>query len=133
MPPPSGAQVPVEEGPDALPAVLRGLRAVAGPVGGEERVPGPLVAVELVALPGLAEQPLQLRDVLRRRVLVFGAEQPEQRAAQVGDPVVERADLQGETLGWGADDERAVAVDRGVQFDRAGREDGLAAAGAVAE
>src|SRR6476661_8923654 len=131
MPPPSGAQVPVEEGPDALPAVLRGLRAVAGPFGGEERVPGALVAVELVGLPRLAEQPVQLRDVLGRRVLVLGAEQPEQRAAQVGDPVVEGAHLQWEAVRWGADDERAVAVDGRVQVDRAGGEEGLPAAGAV--
>ena len=67
--------------------------AVGGPVDGEERVAGVVVAVELVVLPLSVSSCVELGDLLRRRVLVLVAEQAEQRAAQVRQLVDEVGDL----------------------------------------
>src|ERR1700735_2965200 len=74
-----GATVEV---PDPLPAIVGRLHPVRGPVHGEERVPRALVAVEFVLLARLGENLVQLIDLLRRRVLVLGAEHAEQGAGQ---------------------------------------------------
>ena len=78
-----GSEVPAEERPDPLPAVVRGLGPVTRPVRGEKGVAGAFVAVKLVGLPGLLQRLLQLGDLLRGRVFVVGAEQPEQRAGEI--------------------------------------------------
>src|SRR6201992_4513949 len=99
----SGAQVLAVEVPDALPAVVGRLDPVGGAVDREERVTGALVGVELIRLARGLEGLLQLADLLRRRVLVIGAEQAEQGAGQGRGLVHDRADLEGDALGRGAD------------------------------
>ena len=96
-------------------------------------MPGALVAVELVRLPGLGEGLVQLGHLIRRRVGIVRAEQAEQRAGQVLGQVRDRADLERQALRRPPDDERAVAVDRRVQRQAARGKEGLAAAGAVAD
>src|ERR1700733_12508081 len=82
--PSSSGQIAAEEIPDLLPAVVGRLHPVGRAVHREERVPGALVAVEFVFLACLGEDLVQFVDLLRGRVLVLGAEQPEQRAGQAG-------------------------------------------------
>ena len=62
-----------------------------GPVDGEEGVAGVVVAVELVRLVVVGEDLVELVDLLGTGVGVLVAEQPEQRAAQVGQLVDEVA------------------------------------------
>ena len=57
------------------------------------------------------ERGFEFSDVLGRRVLILGAEQAEQRAGQVCDPLDQsRRAVQRVALGRGFDDEAAVAV-----------------------
>ena len=118
---------------DPLPAVVGGRDAVGRPVDGEERVPGVVVAVELVRLVVGGEDLVELGDLLGARELVLLAEQPQQRRAEVGQLVDEVRDLEREALRRGAGDERAVAVDRRVEVEVAGGQHRLTAAGAVAD
>src|SRR6266851_6354382 len=129
----SAGQVTAVEVPDLLPAVHGCIRPVRGPVHGEEGVPGAGVAVELVRLPGLGEDLVQFANLVRRGAGVVVAEQAEQRAGQVLGEMHYRAGLERHARRRRADDERAVTVDRRVQGQAARREEGLAAAGAVAD
>ena len=62
------------------------------------------------------ERGFEFGDVLGRRVLILGAEQAEQRAGQVRNPLDQgRGAVQRVTLGRGLDDEAAVAVDGRLQ------------------
>ncbi len=96
-------------------------------------MPGTGIAVELVLLARLGERLVQFRDLVRARVLVVLAKQPQQRAGQLRCQVPDRPDLEREALGRGADDERAVTVDGGVQRKAAGSQERLAPAGAIAD
>jgi UDP:flavonoid glycosyltransferase YjiC (YdhE family) len=64
---------------------------------------------------------------------VLVAEQAQQRGAQLADPVRERHDLQREAVRRLAHDERAVAVNGGLDVDLEGGEEGLPPAGAEAD
>ena len=79
------------------------------------------------------EDLVELVDLLGARVGVLVAEQPEQGRAQVRQLVDEVGDLEREALRGRADHERAVAVDRRVEIEVAGREHGLPSARAVAD
>src|SRR5580693_344071 len=130
----SSVQVPLEEGEDLLPAVYGGLDVVVIlPVGGEEPVPrlGVLKQLEVLAVAGerLGDQ----LGVGRRGVRVMAAEHPEHRAAEVACQVQQRLEPQRNLLRRLVGDERAVAVHRGVQQQRARAEEGLPAARAVAD
>src|SRR5579875_539754 len=110
----SASEVGRVEGGDPLPAVVRGGRPVRRAVDGEEPVARVVVAVDLVRLAVLLQQPLQLVDMLGRGRLVLVAEQAEQRTAQVAELVLEVGYLERKALGRRACDEGAVAVDGGV-------------------
>src|SRR5919107_6312632 len=133
MPSSSDAQRAGEEVLDRGPALDRGLRPVARAVDREEAVAGVLVDVELVVLTIGAQRLRELLDLLRRGVGVLGAEQSQERAGQVEGAVDERLHLQREALRRRPDDARAVAVDGGVQRQAGRGEEGLPAAGAVAD
>ena len=72
-----------EEVQHLLPAVHGLLLAVAGPVDGEEAVPGAVVAVKLVRLAVLLQLGLDLIDLLGVRVAVLVAEDPQQGAGHL--------------------------------------------------
>src|SRR5262245_32895727 len=110
----SGGEVAAVELADPLPAVDRGVHAVAGALRGEERVPGAVVGVELVLLAEAGEDAVELRDLVRRRVLVVVAEQAEERAAQARQQRLEALERQREALRRLAEHVGAVAVDGGV-------------------
>ncbi len=117
-----------------LPGVHGGFWPVAGAVHLHEGMSGSLVGVELIGLAVRLERRLQFRDVLRRRVLVFRAEQAEQRAGQVPGPVDQGRDaVQRMPFGCSLDDEAAVAVHGGVEWQADRGEERLAAARAVAD
>ena len=99
----------------------------------EERVAGVLVGVELVGLAVGLQGLLQLGDLLGRRVLVLGAEQPEQRARQVLWSCARSGRPERWPFGGRADHERAVAVHGGVERQAARGQERLAAARAVAD
>src|SRR6516165_3849914 len=124
----SGGQVAAEPGEDLLPAVDRVFCAVGGADHREERMPGTLVGVELIRLALRLQFLFELRDLVGRGVLVIRAEQAEQRAGQVLGEVLDGADLQRHALGRGAGDERAVAVDGGVEGQAACGQERLPAA-----
>ena len=69
-----------EEIPNEIPALRGRLHAVARSVHGEKGVPGSLHDMELVVLAGRIELDVDLRHLLRRRVLVVTAEQSEDGA-----------------------------------------------------
>jgi hypothetical protein len=89
--------------------------------------------MELVGLALGLQFLFELADLAGRGVLVVGAEQAEQRAGQVPGQVLDGAGLQRHALRRGAGDERAVAVDGGVERQADPGQEGLAAAGAVAD
>src|SRR5262249_56050061 len=111
--------------------VVGGFEGVGGVGEGKGRVGGRVVDMELVRLAGFGEGLVQLRDLVGRRVLVVRAEQAEQRAAEIGGQVHDRAYLQRHSLRWLSDHEGAVAVDRRVQRKAAGGEERLPSARAV--
>src|SRR5690242_6225986 len=130
----TGLEVTVEEGPDLLPGVHRRLGPVIGAVYLHEGVPGTVVGVELVGLAVRLERLFELGDVRGRGELVVRAEQAEQRTGQVGGPVYQgRPAVQRVALGRGADHEPAVAVHGRVERQADRGQEGLAAAGAVAD
>src|SRR6185437_5058133 len=94
----SASEVGVVEGLDPLPAVIGGLDAVGRAVHGEERVTGAVIAMKLVGLVLSGEDLVELVHLLRAGVLVIVAEQPQQRAAQVGQLVDQVGHLEREPL-----------------------------------
>src|SRR5947209_2307558 len=120
----SPSQMVFEEGLDPGPAVCRGFRPKRGTVGIEERVAGAVVAMKLMGLALLGEDPLQLVHVLGRGVLVVVAEQTEQRGAQPGQLVDQVGDLKREALRGLSGDECPVAVHGRVQVQATGRQNG---------
>ena len=94
---------------------------VGGPVDREEPVAGVVVAVELVSLAVRAEDLVQFGDLLGARMGSSFPNSPKSGARRRGScsarPSPQREALRGRT-----DDERAVAVDRGVEVEVAGGE-----------
>src|SRR4029453_1867787 len=114
-------QVAAEPAPDLLPPALRGVDVVARAVDREERVTGPLVGVELVRLALGTQLVLDPRHVLGRRVAVLGAEQAQQRAAELRRQIDGRPRAVRRQVVRSGDDPPAIAVDGGIQGQRAGR------------
>ncbi len=112
---------------------LFGAIGVARPI--EERVPGAVIAVELVVLAELLEYRLGAIDLIGGRIGVVIAENAEQRTVQLFRQI-DRGDraLVVEVLGIVDDHIAAPAIDRGVDpRQRAGGEVGMTATGAEAD
>jgi hypothetical protein len=75
---------------DSLPALVGGLHPIVGAIACQEAVSGTLVGVELERPAVLFQDLLEPLGLGGRRVAVLGAEEPEQRAAQVGGALVKR-------------------------------------------
>ena len=130
---PLTGEMSLEEVGDARPPVVRSFESVRGAIGGEERVAGAVVAVELEGLAQGRQYLFELIDLRRARCLVVVAEQSEHRTAQIRQPIHGFRYQQGESGGWRPGDIRPIAVDRGVHIDSAGGEHRLPTAGAVAD
>src|SRR5215475_3558425 len=129
----SAGQVAAVEIPDLLPAVVSGFWPVCNSVDREKCVPGAFVGVKLVFLACLVERFGQLGRLFGCRKLVVSAKQTQQRARQVLSQVNDWSCFQRHAFWRRVDDERSVAVDRGVELQATSSKEGLPSARAITD
>src|SRR5271170_4708687 len=114
----------VEKGDGVAPQLGRRTFAIARPVIRQKGVAGILVDLDRRILAGGLRALAELFGLRHRRVLVFLAEHPEERTAELADEIEDRrrARRRGLGVGGGAMDEPAPAIDRGVDLVAAARE-----------
>src|SRR5690242_7397422 len=115
----STSQMRAEEFRNPAPAVDGGIETVRGTVDGEERMPCAVVGKERVILSQPGEFRVEGGDRFGGRVAVVLAEQAEQRAAQIRRQPEDGLHRRWHPLRWILYDERSVAVDGGVDRQRA--------------